>query len=243
MNTDYDDTKSLTLNDSIMFMAVTNPKSTDSLKVVLTATEVKSNKKITHNMVFKPIDLEHVPTIRDTTYELLQGNTIGCTGKCSFYDTFAYDLDEDEFDLYLLDEPEFGEFTFDAEKGQFTYVAPSDTFGEVYFSLYAIETNNPASISDTVKFKISVLDINDPPRKEDGTEREAWGTMCHGFCPEFDSYVLKGSKRKDDQWPTEQFTYWDLEKQGFRTFKAHRIVKILGVEIPNIIHSKDYVHE
>jgi VCBS repeat-containing protein len=166
VNTDYDDTKSLTLNDSIMFMAVTNPKSTDSLKVVLTATEVKSNKKITHNMVFKPIDLEHVPTIRDTTYELLQGNTIGCTGKCSFYDTFAYDLDEDEFDLYLLDEPEFGEFTFDAEKGQFTYVAPSDTFGEVYFSLYAIETDNPTSVSDTVKFKISVLDINDPPTVE-----------------------------------------------------------------------------
>ena len=166
VNTDYNDTKALSLEDSILFMAVTNPKSTDSLKVVLTATEVKSNKKITHNMVFKPIDLEHVPTIRDTTYELLQGNTIGCTGKCSFYDTFAYDLDEDEFDLYLLDEPEFGEFTFDAEKGQFTYVAPSDTFGEVYFSLYAIETNNPASISDTVKFKISVLDINDPPTVE-----------------------------------------------------------------------------
>lgn len=166
VNTDYNDTKALSLEDSILFMAVTNPKSTDSLKVVLTATEVKSNKKITHNMVFKPIDLEHVPTIRDTTYELLQGNTIGCTGKCSFYDTFAYDLDEDEFDLYLLDEPEFGEFTFDAEKGQFTYVAPSDTFGEVYFSLYAIETDNPTSVSDTVKFKISVLDINDPPTVE-----------------------------------------------------------------------------
>ena len=166
VNTDYDDTKSLTLNDSIMFMAVANPKITDSLKVVLTATEVKSNKKITHNMVFKPINLEHVPTIRDTTYELFQGDTIKCTGKCSFYDTFAYDLDEDEFDLYLLDSPEFGEFSFDAEKGQFTYVAPSDTFGDVYFSLYAIETHNPESISDTVMFKIKVLDINDPPTVE-----------------------------------------------------------------------------
>jgi len=166
VNTDYDDTKSLTLNDSIMFMAVANPKITDSLKVVLTATEVKSNKKITHNMVFKPINLEHVPTIRDTTYELFQGDTIKCTGKCSFYDTFAYDLDEDEFDLYLLDSPEFGEFSFDAEKGQFTYVAPSDTFGDVYFSLYAIETHNPKSISDTVMFKIKVLDINDPPTVE-----------------------------------------------------------------------------
>lgn len=166
VNTDYDDTKSLTLNDSIMFMAVANPKITDSLKVVLTATEVKSNKKITHNMVFKPINLEHVPTIRDTTYELFQGDSIKCTGKCSFYDTFAYDLDEDEFDLYLLDSPEFGEFSFDAKKGQFTYVAPSDTFGDVYFSLYAIETHNPESISDTVMFKIKVLDINDPPTVE-----------------------------------------------------------------------------
>lgn len=164
VNTDYNDTKALSLEDSILFKAVTNPKSTDSLKVVLTATEVKSNKKITHNMVFKPINLEHVPTIRDTTYELFQGDTIKCTG--SFYDTFAYDLDEDEFDLYLLDSPEFGEFSFDAEKGQFTYVAPSDTFGDVYFSLYAIETHNPESISDTVMFKIKVLDINDPPTVE-----------------------------------------------------------------------------
>ena len=164
VNTDYNDTKALSLEDSILFMAVTNPKSTDSLKVVLTATEVKSNKKITHNMVFKPINLEHVPTIRDTTYELFQGDTIKCTG--SFYDTFAYDLDEDEFDLYLLDSPEFGEFSFDAKKGQFTYVAPSDTFGDVYFSLYAIETHNPESISDTVMFKIKVLDINDPPTVE-----------------------------------------------------------------------------
>ena len=166
VNTDYDDTKAIALDDSILFMAVANPKSTDSLKVVLTATEIKSNKKVSHTMVFKPIDLEHVPTIRDTTYALFQGDTIKCTGKCSFYDTFAYDLDEDEFDLYLLDEPEFGEFSFDAEKGQFTYVAPTDTFGEVYFSLYAIETNNPASISDTVMFKIKVLDINDPPTVE-----------------------------------------------------------------------------
>jgi len=166
VNTDYNDTKALSLEDSILFMAVTNPKSTDSLKVVLTATEIKSNKKITHNMVFKPIDLAHVPTIRDTTYELFQGDTIECSGKCSFYDTFAYDLDEDEFDLYLLDSPEFGEFSFDAKKGQFTYVAPSDTFGDVYFSLYAIETHNPKSISDTVMFKIKVLDINDPPTVE-----------------------------------------------------------------------------
>lgn len=166
VNTDFNDTKQFYLGDSMTFVSVANPKETDSLKVELIAVEVKTNKKVAHNMVFKPIDLAHVPTVRDTTYKLSQGDTIGCTGKCSFYDTFVYDLDEDEFDLYLLDSPEFGEFSFDAEKGQFTYIAPTDTFGEVYFSLYAIETNNPTSVSDTVKFKINVLDINDPPTVE-----------------------------------------------------------------------------
>ena len=68
-------------------------------------------------------------------------------------------------------------------------------------------------------------------RKEDGTEREACGTLCPGISTEFDSYELKDSKKKQDKWPTEQFVYWDLEKQGFRTFKASRLVKIKAATI------------
>ena len=68
-------------------------------------------------------------------------------------------------------------------------------------------------------------------RKEDGTEREACGTLCPGISTEFDSYELKDSKKKADKWPTEQFVYWDLEKQGFRTFKASRLIKIKAATI------------
>ena len=68
-------------------------------------------------------------------------------------------------------------------------------------------------------------------RKEDGTEREACGTLCPGISTEFDNYELKDSKKKQDKWPTEQFVYWDLEKQGFRTFKASRLIKIKAATI------------
>lgn len=68
-------------------------------------------------------------------------------------------------------------------------------------------------------------------RKEDGTEREACGTLCPGISTEFDSYELKDSKKKADKWPTEQFVYWDLEKQDFRTFKASRLIKIKAATI------------
>ena len=68
-------------------------------------------------------------------------------------------------------------------------------------------------------------------RKEDGTEREACGTLCPGISTEFDNYELKDSKKKQDMWPTEQFVYWDLEKQDFRTFKASRLVKITAATI------------
>ena len=61
--------------------------------------------------------------------------------------------------------------------------------------------------------------------------REACGTLCPGISTEFDSYELKDSKKKQDKWPTEQFVYWDLEKQGFRTFKASRLIKIKAATI------------
>ena len=76
-------------------------------------------------------------------------------------------------------------------------------------------------------------------RKEDGTEREAQGTLCKGISEQFDEYECKGSRKKADQWPTEVFTYWDLDKQAFRTWKASRLLKIKAVTIVNCQHEKD----
>ena len=77
-------------------------------------------------------------------------------------------------------------------------------------------------------------------RKEDGTEREACGTLCKGISEQFDEYECKGSRKKADQWPTEVFTYWDLDKQAFRTWKASRLIRIKAVTIVNCQHEKIY---
>ena len=68
-------------------------------------------------------------------------------------------------------------------------------------------------------------------QKEDGTVREAKGTLCPGFSTEFDNYEPKDSKKKQDKWPMEQFIYWDLEKKDFRTFKASRLIRIKEARI------------
>ena len=77
-------------------------------------------------------------------------------------------------------------------------------------------------------------------RKEDGTLRSARGTLCKGISEQFDEYECKGSRKKADQWPTEVFTYWDLDKQAFRTWKASRLIRIKAVTIVNCQHEKIY---
>ena len=77
-------------------------------------------------------------------------------------------------------------------------------------------------------------------KKLDGTVCEACGTLCKGISKAFDAYVCKTSHEKADQWPTEVFTYWDLDKEAFRTWKASRLVKIKAVNIVNCQHSKRF---
>jgi hypothetical protein len=68
-------------------------------------------------------------------------------------------------------------------------------------------------------------------RKEDGSIREAVGTLCPGISDKFDSYEMKGDSHGKNRWPCEEFVYWDLEREGFRTFKAHRLLKIKAATI------------
>jgi hypothetical protein len=77
-------------------------------------------------------------------------------------------------------------------------------------------------------------------RKEDGTLREACGTLCKGISKKFDEYECKTSRKKADQWPTEVFVYWDLDKEAFRTFKASRLIKIKAATVVNCMHSKRF---
>ena len=70
-------------------------------------------------------------------------------------------------------------------------------------------------------------------KKQNGDEREAQGTLRAGIDPVFDAYEYKNDVRTNQNADSLNFTYWDLEKHGFRTFSAARIVKIIAVAIPN----------
>ena len=76
-------------------------------------------------------------------------------------------------------------------------------------------------------------------RKQDESEREAFGTLRAGIDPatptkpprgEASVTPPRGRRRGVDSL---NFTYWDLEKTCFRTFSAARLVKIIAVAIPN----------
>ena len=157
-------TEAVSLDGSLVFTAKSNPSSS-VYTAKLVATD-PTGKTANFTFTITPVDIEHAPTIKDTTYQVFQGESVACTGKCSLYGTLANDVDGDEYTLHLVEEPTVGEFTFDAAKGQFSYKAPADFFGEVFFSLYADEDENPTSVSETVEVKIKVLDINDPPTVE-----------------------------------------------------------------------------
>lgn len=168
----YDDTQVLTLADSIDFTTVMNPADTSVLKFTLTATD-PTNKKASCTITITPVDVKNAPILKDTTFSVWQGDTIKPLRSTNYFygdsafdqSRLAYDLDGDPFRVYLDTTrlPAFGEFSFKESNGTFTYIAPADTSGDVFFYLYAMEIDDTTSISDTVEFKITVKDINDPP--------------------------------------------------------------------------------
>ena len=69
--------------------------------------------------------------------------------------------------------------------------------------------------------------------KQDGTLREARGTLRHGISEVFDSYVYKTDLSEKDHDTGLNFTYWDLDRETFRSFSALNVVRICAVSIPN----------
>ena len=49
---------------------------------------------------------------------------------------------------------------------------------------------------------------------------------------------VKPDKASYYEWPREEFTYWDLDKEAFRTFKASRLLKIEAYSAVNVLHEK-----
>ena len=82
--------------------------------------------------------------------------------------------------------------------------------------------------------------------KQDGELREAMGTLRWGIDPTTPTTPPQGEasvtppRRRRREPDSLNFTYWDLEKHGFRTFSAARIVKIIAVAIPNYRENKEH---
>ena len=69
-------------------------------------------------------------------------------------------------------------------------------------------------------------------KKQNGDERTAHGTLTTGIDPMFDNHEYKGKNiEKNYAEDTTNFNYWDLEKHGFRTFSALRLLEINEVRI------------
>ena len=70
--------------------------------------------------------------------------------------------------------------------------------------------------------------------KQDGTKREARGTLRHGISEAFDNYVYKTDATEKDHDTQMTFTYWDLDREAFRSFSAMQLEKIDSLTIPNM---------
>lgn len=66
--------------------------------------------------------------------------------------------------------------------------------------------------------------------KEVGEMRTARGTLCHGISEAFDSYEYKSAPDGNNRMPYGVFTYWDLDKEAFRSFSALRLIDIVRIE-------------
>ena len=68
--------------------------------------------------------------------------------------------------------------------------------------------------------------------KDDGTLRHARGTLCDGVSDRFDEWKRKQAEKPKDKKaksktkPREIITYWDLDKEGFRSFRADRLIEV-----------------
>jgi len=68
--------------------------------------------------------------------------------------------------------------------------------------------------------------------KDDGTLRHARGTLCDGVSDRFDEWKRKQAEKPKDKKakaktrPREIITYWDLDKEGFRSFRADRLMEV-----------------
>lgn len=68
-------------------------------------------------------------------------------------------------------------------------------------------------------------------KKEDGSLREARGTLKRGIDTDFDNYKPKKKKKKkhrDNSNTDGTYRYWDLDGHGFRSFESANLLSLDG---------------
>ena len=63
--------------------------------------------------------------------------------------------------------------------------------------------------------------------KQDGTLREARGTLCHGISEAFDNYKYKTDMTDNDRDTGTNITYWDLDREALRSFSVLKLKEIM----------------
>ena len=68
--------------------------------------------------------------------------------------------------------------------------------------------------------------------KKDGNDRLARGTRCRGISERYDNYHYgDDSRKKKDKYLRLEQSYWDLDKQSFRSFSIASVKEIVSVVI------------
>jgi hypothetical protein len=68
--------------------------------------------------------------------------------------------------------------------------------------------------------------------KKDGNDRLARGTRCRGISEQYDNYHYGDDPRKKkDKYLRLEQSYWDLDKQSFRSFSIASVKEIVSVVI------------
>lgn len=68
--------------------------------------------------------------------------------------------------------------------------------------------------------------------KKDGNDRLARGTRCRGISEQYDNYHYGDDPRKKkDKYLRLEQSYWDLDKQSFRSFSIASVKEIVSLVI------------
>ena len=93
------------------------------------------------------------------------------------------------------------------------YLTRSEAFRKAHLAKQLLEALGQGEVVFTFK-------------KENGFLRRARGTLCRGISEVYDNWQPAGTKSHRDSDGDSAFTYFDLDVEAFRSFKAENLIEI-----------------